>query len=96
MRVNRKRLTGPYHPDRDRQFVSIEAMIEAFRMEGLPILSVDTKEKELVGNVANAGVAWVDEPMDVNAHDFVSDALCRASTAPLGLDTKTDLESWMD
>jgi hypothetical protein len=83
LRVNRKRLTGPYHPDRDRQFGYIEAMIEAFRTEGLPILSVDTKKKELVGNFANGGAAWVDEPMDVNAHDFVSDALCRA--VPYGL-----------
>jgi len=83
LRVNRKRITGPYHPDRDRQFVYIEAMIEAFRTEGLPILSVDTKKKELVGNFANAGVAWLDEPMDVNAHDFVSDAVCRA--VPYGL-----------
>jgi hypothetical protein len=83
LRVNRKRLTGPYHPDRDHQFVSIEAMIEAFRIKGLPILSVDTKKKELVGNFVNAGVTWVDEPIEVNAHDFISDAVCRA--VPYGL-----------
>ena len=83
LRVNRKRLTGPYHPDRDRQFGHIEATVEAFRREGLPILSVDTKKKELVGNFANGGAVWADKPLEVNVHDFVSDALCRA--VPYGL-----------
>jgi hypothetical protein len=83
LRVNRKRLTGPYHPDRDRQFHYIESIIEEFRMEGWPILSVDTKKKELVGNFANGGVVWVKEPWQVNAHDFLSDALYRA--VPYGL-----------
>lgn len=83
LRVNRKRLTGPCHPDRDRQFLHIEATVEAFRAEGLPILSVDTKKKELVGNFANAGAAWAEQPIEVNAHDFAGDALCRA--APYGL-----------
>ena len=83
LRVNRKRLTGPNHPDRDRQFASIEAAIAEFRTQGLPVLSVDTKKKELVGHFANGGAAWVDEPLEVNAHDFVSDAVCRA--VPYGL-----------
>jgi hypothetical protein len=83
LRVNFKRITGPYHPDRDRQFRYIEGLIEQFRAEGLPILSVDTKKKELVGNFGNGGQAWVGEPFEVNAHDFLSDALCRA--VPYGL-----------
>jgi hypothetical protein len=83
LRVNVKRITGPYHPDRDRQFRYIDELIAAFRAEGLPILSVDTKKKELVGNFANAGAAWVDRPVEVNAHDFLSDAVCRA--VPYGL-----------
>jgi hypothetical protein len=83
LRVNRKRITGPYHPDRDRQFRYIEAIIEDFRSQGLPIVSVDTKKKELVGNFANDGAVWVEEPFEVNAHDFVSDAVCRA--VPYGL-----------
>jgi hypothetical protein len=84
LRVNVKRLTGPYHPDRDRQFRYLEELIGEFRAEGLPILSVDTKKKELVGNFANDGSAWVAEPDEVNAHDFLSDATCRA--VPYGLD----------
>src|SRR5205807_4034675 len=50
LRVNVKRLTGPPHPDRDRQFRYLEGIIAEFRAAGLPILSVDTKKKELVGN----------------------------------------------
>jgi hypothetical protein len=83
LRVNVKRLTGPYHPDRDRQFCYIEALVEEFRERGLPILSVDAKKKELVGDFANAGAAWRLEADEVNAHDFRTDALCRA--VPYGL-----------
>jgi len=81
--VNVKRFTGPYHPDRDKQFRYIEATVAAFRAAGLPILSVDAKKKELVGNFANAGATWRAEGDEVNAHDFLSDALYRA--APYGL-----------
>ena len=55
LRVNVKRLTGPTHPDRDRQFRYLEGIIAEFRAAGLPILSVDTKKKELVGNFGNPG-----------------------------------------
>ena len=78
LRVNVKRLSGPYHPDRDQQFTFIEGLVAAFREEGLPILSVDTKKKELVGNFRNAGAAWRRSADEVNAHDFLSDAQCRA------------------
>lgn len=83
LRVNVKRITGPYHPDRDRQFRYLEGLIEEFRAADRPILSVDTKKKELVGNFCNGGRAWVEEPAEVNAHDFRTDALCRA--VPYGL-----------
>lgn len=83
LHVNVKRLTGPAHPDRDRQFRYLQGLVAEFRAAGLPILSVDTKKKELVGNFANAGQEWTDEPRAVNAHDFSSDARCRA--VPYGL-----------
>jgi len=83
LRVNVKRITGPYHPDRDRQFHYLEGLIETFRAEGLPVLSVDTKKKELVGNFGNDGQVWIEEPFEVNAHDFLTDALCKA--VPYGL-----------
>ena len=83
LRVNVKRMTGPYHPDRDTQFRYLGSLVDLFREEGWPILSVDAKKKELVGNFANPGATWVQEPYQVNAHDFLTDALCRA--APYGL-----------
>ena len=76
-------MSGPYHPDRDAQFNYLGSFVDAFREEGWPILSVDAKKKELVGNFANGGATWVSEPYEVNAHDFLSDALYRA--APFGL-----------
>jgi hypothetical protein len=78
LRVNVKRITGPYHPDRDRQFRSIEGLVEQVRDAGLPILSVDAKKKELVGNFGNGGRSWVETPYEVNAHDFLADAECKA------------------
>lgn len=81
--VNRKRFTGPPHPDRDCQFRYLTSLIDEFRAEGLPILSVDAKKKELIGNFANDGRAWRDAPELVNAHDFRSDARYRA--VPYGL-----------
>jgi hypothetical protein len=83
LRVNVKRLSGPYHPDRDRQFRYLQSWIDLFREENWPILSIDTKKKELVGNFANAGATWTEEPYAVNVHDFLSDALYRV--APYGL-----------
>lgn len=82
-RVNVKRFTGPRHPDRDRQFAQIESWIAFFREHGWPILSVDAKKKELVGNFANGGATWLQEAYQVNAHDFLSDALARVT--PYGL-----------
>jgi hypothetical protein len=82
LRVNVKRLTGPYHPDRDKQFRYLGSLVEVFRAEGWPILSVDAKKKELVGNFAQAGATWQQDPYEVNAHDFPTDAQYRA--APYG------------
>jgi hypothetical protein len=83
LHVNVKRLTGPPHPDRDRQFLHIEEQIHEFRAQGWPIVSVDSKKKELIGNFQNAGALWCKSGTEVNAHDFPSDALCKA--VPYGL-----------
>jgi hypothetical protein len=72
--VNVKRFTGPPHPDRNRQFLFVEEMIAQFRAEGWPILSVDSKKKELIGNFKNAGATWCPSGTEVNVHDFPSDA----------------------
>jgi Rhodopirellula transposase DDE domain len=83
LRVNVKRFTGPPHPDRDLQFLYIQDWVELFREAGLPVISVDTKKKELIGNFANAGARWGRQVEEVNAHDFLQDALGRA--APYGI-----------
>jgi hypothetical protein len=80
---NRKSLTGPRHPDRDRQFRYIRRIQQLFLEAGLPVISVDTKNKELIGNFANQGRNWRQRPEQVNAHDFPSDARGRA--VPYGI-----------
>jgi Rhodopirellula transposase DDE domain len=78
LRVNVKRFTGPPHPDRDRQFGYLQEQLEWFRDRGWPVVSVDAKKSELVGNFKNAGASWCWHPEEVNCHDFVGDAACRA------------------
>ena len=79
MRGNVKRLSGPPHPDRERQFQYIQQQRQIFVESGCPILSVDAKKKELIGNFKNLGRRWVRQPDEVNTHDFPQDALCKAT-----------------
>ena len=75
LRVNhKKRCCGTLHPHRDAQFGRIAALRERCAAEGIPIISIDTKKKELVGSFKNPGVKWDREPVRVNDHDFRSDA----------------------
>jgi hypothetical protein len=83
LRANSKQEAGADHPDRGEQFRYLEAQKQAFLAAGKPVISVDTKKKELVGNFANAGQSWCQGPERVNAHDFRQDALGRA--APYGI-----------
>jgi hypothetical protein len=83
LRSNVKRLAGPPHPDRERQFQYLQRQREAFLAAGLPVVSVDGKKKELVGNFKNAGQTWTKQSESVNAYDFIQEARCRAT--PYGL-----------
>jgi hypothetical protein len=78
LKANIKRLTGQPHPDRETQFAYIEQQKQVFREAGLPIISVDTKKKELIGLFKNAGRRWCHQAEAVNAHDFEQDALGKA------------------
>ena len=78
LRVNHKKLSCGSGVDRDEQFAYIAEKRELFAKRGWPIVSIDTKKKELVGNFKNGGVAWNHEPVLVNDHDFPSDALGKA------------------
>lgn len=83
LKANVKRLTGPPHPDRDRQFEYIAAQKQAYLEAGLPVISVDTKKKELIGDFRNTGRSWCRRAEEVNVHDFRQDALGRA--VPYGI-----------
>lgn len=74
LRVNHKNLARRSDPDRDAQFTYIGAQREAFTGQGWPVISIDTKHKELVGNFKNAGALYARRPIEVNDHDFRSDA----------------------
>jgi DDE family transposase len=74
LRVNQKQLATDASPDRNTQFLYIRDLRDRFQRRGLPIISVDTKKRELVGNFKNPGARWDRDPRLVNDHDFRSDA----------------------
>ncbi len=78
---NRKTREGDDHPDRDAQFAYINAAAERYLAAGAPVLSVDTKKKELVGDFKNGGHAWrpKGQPEEVRMHDFPIPGLGRVS-----------------
>jgi hypothetical protein len=85
MRTNVRRRRGiTRDPDqRDEQFRYIASQRKIFAEAGLPVVSVDTKKKELIGNFRNPGRAWCRKPPEVNEHDYASQAECLA--VPFGV-----------
>jgi transposase len=85
LQANRKTREGDSHPDRDAQFAHINASVTRALAEQQPVISVDTKKKELVGDFKNAGREWrpQSEPEDVRVHDFLIKELGRA--VPYGI-----------
>jgi Rhodopirellula transposase DDE domain len=84
LHVNAKKVDArASHPERNAQFEQIALQRQRFEAAGLPIISVDTKKKELIGNFKNAGQSWSQEGAAVNVHDFPQDALGRA--VPYGI-----------
>jgi hypothetical protein len=82
---NRKTREGSEHPDRDAQFVHINASVTTALTEKQPVISVDTKKQELVGDFKNAGREWrpQGDPEEVRVHDFLIKELGRA--VPYGI-----------
>ena len=72
LQANRKTKEGASHPDRDAQFQHINRKVRAFRRRGQPVISVDTKKRELVGDFKNGGREWRPQgkPQEVRTHDF--------------------------
>jgi hypothetical protein len=80
LQSNRKTLEGIDHPDRDAQFRHINVTVKKCLGQGIPVISVDTKKKELIGNYDNAGQQWraAKQPIQVQGHDFPSPEVPRA------------------
>src|ERR1700733_1094964 len=80
LHVLRKTREGEDHPDRNAQFEYINATVKNFQAQNQPVISVDTKKKELVGNFKNADSEWQPkgQPEEVNVHDFPTDAVGKA------------------
>jgi hypothetical protein len=90
-----KTLEGTSHPDRNAQFAHINATAAAFLARRQPVISVDTKKKELVGNFKNAGQEWqpTGAPDPVNVHDFPAQGVGKA--IPYGVYDMARNEAWV-
>ena len=80
LQSNKKSIAGGNHPDRNEQFEYINARVKIFQESALPVISVDTKKKELVGNYKNNGSEYAPKgkPVEVNDHDFVDKKVGKA------------------
>lgn len=92
---NRKTLEGSSHPDRNAQFEYINASVKRFQQRGQPVISVDTKKKELVGTFKNGGREWQPkgEPEKVKVHDFLDTELGKA--IPYGVYDIGENQGWV-
>ena len=95
LQATRKTLEGRQHPDRDAQFRHINSTASEFLASGDPVISVDTKKKELVGRFAQAGREWhhQGEPVKVSTYDFPSTADGKA--IPYGVYDLADDSAWV-
>src|SRR5215471_8357892 len=95
LQANHKTREGSSHIDRDAQFRYINTQATAFLKAGEPVVSVDTKKKELVGNYRNNGREWREKgtPEEVNVHDFIDPDLPRA--VPYGVYDLTNNVGWV-
>ena len=93
---NRKADEGSKHPDRDAQFEHINAKVIAAQAAGQPVISVDTKKKELIGNYKNGGTDYRPKgtPRRVKVHDFEDKAL--GKVAPYGVYDVTANDGWVN
>jgi len=92
---NAKTKEGKQHPDRDAQFRYIQRQGKSFLVRGWPVISVDTKKKELVGNYGNSGQEWqpAGQPVEVDVHDFPDPDTPKA--VPRGVYDEQHNEGWV-
>ena len=96
LQSNRKRFEGKQSPDRNAQFEYIADATEEFQKRNCPVISVDAKKKELVGNYANTGQEWQEEknPIEVEAYDFIDKDLGKVT--PSGTYDVTHNKGWVN
>lgn len=96
LQANAKVLEGKQHPDRDAQFRYINAQAGEHQVAGQPVVSMDAKKKELVGQYKNAGRQWqrAGQPVRVDCHDFPGDAVGKA--LPYGIYDVTANTGWVN
>ena len=95
LQANAKMLEGKQHPDRNAQFEYINRQTKAFQRRGQPVISIDTKKKELVGNFKNGGREWrpQGEPERTTVHDFEDKTL--GKIIPYGIYDVHDNSGWV-
>jgi hypothetical protein len=95
LQANRKTKEGSDHPDRDAQFHYINQQAKVFQRRGQPVISIDTKKKELIGNYRNGGREWrpQGEPIPVKVHDFKDKKSGKG--IPYGVFDMTHNEAWV-
>lgn len=97
LQSNRKTKEGASHPDRDKQFNHINTKVKNFQRRGEPIISVDTKKKELVGEYKNIGKEWQPKgkPKEVNIYDFVNKDSGTGKVSPYGVYDQKSNVGWV-
>jgi hypothetical protein len=95
LQANRKTREGTGHPDRDRQFRYIHRRVMAQQRSGQPVVSVDTKKKEVLGNRKNPGRTWrpKGQPIEVDVHDFPDPR--KGKAVPYGVYDLKHNEAWV-
>lgn len=95
LQANRKTIEGKQHPDRDAQFRYLNRTVRRQQRNGQPVISVDTKKKELVGLYKNTGREWCPKgnPEKVQVHDFINKEL--GKVAPYGVYDLTRNNGWV-
>ncbi|HEX4022401.1 MAG TPA: ISAzo13 family transposase [Acidobacteriaceae bacterium] len=95
LQANRKTREGKGHPDRNAQFEHISQQVQRVQKRGQPVVSIDTKKKENVGDFKNPGQEWrpEDDPQKVRVHDFKDKELGKA--IPHGVYDMTNNQGWV-
>jgi Rhodopirellula transposase DDE domain len=93
LKANKRKQGMSGCPDRDEQFKYVASQKQQFITAGLPIISIDTKKRELIGDFRNKGQTWRRQAEEVNEHDFPGAAKCRA--VPFGIYDPTRNEGYV-